>query len=148
WFNAAALQVASAVLRNIKDPDWRIYYQICFNFWKEAYVRYSVYLQVAKANLSFALKLKAITSRTAVAMIEELRMVGLHHEAPENAFLTAIVDYDMATKALEDSKMDVMARDFGSLTVAQPTGSLASSQDEPVLSKNWLDTVLREARES
>ncbi|KAI9158884.1 Acetyl-coenzyme A transferase nodX [Paramyrothecium foliicola] len=98
WFNFAILQIANAVLKNTADPDWRIYFQLCFNFWKEAYVRYRVYLKVAKANLALALRLGAIKGPEAVAMLDDLRSVGTHHVAPEDAFLTAIADFEMSSK--------------------------------------------------
>ncbi|KAI9150887.1 Serine/threonine-protein kinase Nek1 [Paramyrothecium foliicola] len=117
WFMAAVLQITSVILRAPEDPDWRIYFQLCFNFWREAYVRYRVYLKVAEANLSFAIQLGAIRSKTAVAMIAELRSVGHHHERPENAYLTAIVEYKEAPEEISSSKMDVMANKFRTLTV-------------------------------
>jgi hypothetical protein len=123
WFNAAVLEVMAAVLRDAHDPDRWIYFQLCHDYFKEAYVRYRVYLQVVKAVYTHAVELRAIESDTAAAMIEDLRAVGMHHEAPETAYLTAIVNYDMATKDLEKSRMDIIASNFPHLLASQSADS-------------------------
>ncbi|KAK2031991.1 hypothetical protein LX32DRAFT_650360 [Colletotrichum zoysiae] len=101
------------------DPEWKIYFQLCFDFWKEAYVRYRVYLQVVQAHLTIALRLGSIDRRTAVAMMGETRTVGTHHRAPEEAFLTSIADYKLAMEDLNGSSMDTLSRDFADLTVTR-----------------------------
>ncbi|KAK2006708.1 hypothetical protein LZ32DRAFT_79142 [Colletotrichum eremochloae] len=152
WFTAAVLQITSVVLRNTSDPDWRIYFQLCFNYWKEAYVRYRVYLQVVQANLTLALRLGAIGRRTAVAMMGEMRAVGKHHQVPEEATLTAIADYQLAMENLKNSKMDVLSRDFAGLAVTETAsgGGCSGGQPPPpshgngavASSSGWLKTVL------
>jgi hypothetical protein len=149
WPNAAVLQVFTVVLRNTNDADWRVYFQLCFSFWKEAYVRYRMYLQAAKASLTFALDRGVINSHVAVTMLDEARAAGLHHEAPEHAFLTAIAEYEMAAKGCKDVKLDVIAKEFTDMAVAEPMSDVeydddsASSQSSvPGPSHNWLRTVL------
>lgn len=150
WFTVAVLQVMSATLWNTNAADWKVYFQLCFNFWKEAYIRYRIYLNIAKANLYFALQLGVIERDTAVVMVNELRAVGAHHVDPENAINRAIADHQMAAKDLKDSKVDAMANEFTGLTVSHRTGDVecntavaASSQESEVApSHNWLKTVL------
>lgn len=140
----------SATLWNTNDPDWKVYFQPCFNFWKEAYIRNRIYLNIAKANLYFALQLGVIERDTAVAMVNELCAVGAHHVDLESAINRAIADHQMAAKDLEDSKVDAMANEFMDLTVSHRTHDVefdtvdaASSQKSEVApSHNWLKTVL------
>ncbi|RBR09333.1 uncharacterized protein FIESC28_09941 [Fusarium coffeatum] len=150
WFTVAVLQVMSATLWNTNAPDWKVYFQLCFNFWKEAYIRYRIYLNIAKANLYFALQLGVIERDTAVAMVNELRAVGAHHVDPENAINRAIADHQIAAKDFKDSKVDAMANEFTDLTVSHRTGDVecntddaaSSHESEVAPSHNWLKTVL------
>ncbi|CAG7557447.1 unnamed protein product [Fusarium equiseti] len=150
WFTVAVLQIMSATLWNTNDPDWKIYFQLCFNFWKEAYIRYRIYLKIARANLYFALQLGVIERDTAVALVNELRAVGAHHVDPESAINSAIADHRMAAKHLTDSRVDTMAKEFADLTLSQHTGDVerntadgaSSKESEVAPSHNWLKTVL------
>lgn len=112
-------------------------------------MRYRVYLQAVKASLTFALDQGVINSRVAVTMLNEARAAGLYHEAPEHAFLTAIAEYEMAAKGRKDVKVDVMAKEFTDMVVAEPMSDVEYDDDsafshssEPGSSHNWLRTVL------
>ncbi|KAM0242114.1 hypothetical protein ACHAP5_007351 [Fusarium lateritium] len=117
WFNSAILEVTVSLLKFTQDPDWRIYFQLCFLFWKEAYVRYRVYLEVAKANLVFARRRRKIGSRTAEEMLREVLSAGAHHDASDEVSLSALMDFEMASKDSQGNRMDILAKEVGSLVV-------------------------------
>lgn len=152
WFVLAMFQVCNAVLRNAaKDPDWRTYFQLCFNFLKEAYVRYRVYQQVTKATVTLATRQGAISSGEMAAMIDDASTVGLHHAAPHCAYTTAIVDYDMAAKDVEKAKIDYIAKQSSRLAIEQSSDVLeregsrsgTSCANNQEGTNSWRATVLR-----
>jgi len=113
WFNAALIQVSYAVLKDrVHNPHWQFYFRLCFCFWKELYVQYRVFYPIVQATLAFALQSGAIDTATATALIEELRTVGHHHEAPEGALTSAVLDFGLAMKNLQEAKMDCLAQQF------------------------------------
>jgi len=65
-----------------------------------------------QATLAFALQSGAVDSVTATALIEELRTVGHHHEAPEGALTSALLDFELAMKNLQEAKMDCLSQQF------------------------------------
>lgn len=48
-------------------------------------------------------------------MIDELKAVGKHHEAPEGAVTTAVLDFELAMRYLQAAKMDSIAEHFEDL---------------------------------
>ncbi|KAM0290474.1 hypothetical protein ACHAO9_004831 [Fusarium lateritium] len=117
WFNSAILEVTVSLLKFTEDPDWRIYFQLCFLFWKEAYVRYRVYLEVAKANLVFARRRKKIGSRAAEEMLREVLSAGAHHDASDDVSLSAVMDFEIASKGSQGSRIDILAKELDILAV-------------------------------
>ena len=119
WFNAAVLEITTSLLKSSGDPDWRIYFQLCFLFWKEAFVRYRVYLEVTKANVVFAQRHGRIGSQTANEMISEALAAGTHHEVAEEASLTALMDFETSLKDPQEVRMDILAREVADLSVLE-----------------------------
>ena len=112
------MQVSNSVLRDsAKDPHWLLYFGLCFNFWKEAYVRYRVIYQVVRATLSFALQLGVIHATEATAAMEELSAIGKHHEAPSQLLTGAVMDFKLAMENLQDAKIDAIANQFDNLVL-------------------------------
>jgi hypothetical protein len=116
WFNAAIIQVSYDVIKN-KDHDkhWFFYFRLCFSFWKELYRRYRVFYHIVQATLAFALQSGAITHNLTSKLIKELYTVGKHHEAPEGALTSAVLDFELAVNNLQASKMDSIAQQFDDL---------------------------------
>jgi hypothetical protein len=118
FISIAVAQVSYTVVKDTtQDPHWRFYFRLCFDFWKEAYVRYRVFYVVAQANLSHALQAGAISSAEARTMMGELQAVGIHHEAPEEALTSATFDFELAMKNQQGADIAAMAKQFDELVI-------------------------------
>jgi hypothetical protein len=113
-------------------------------------MRYRVYLQVVRAHLTVALRLGAIEAKTAIAMIDEMRIVGTHHRTPGDAILP-IADYQLAMEESKVSNMDTLSRDFADPTVSQIGDGSNGNLSKTLLShengtgptkSDWLETIL------
>jgi hypothetical protein len=113
WFNAAVIQLSYAILKNrAHDAEWFFYFRLCFHFWKDLYIRYPVFLPIVQASLVFAIKSGAINGSTARELMETMREVGRHHEAPEEALTTALLDFELAGRNLSKARMDFIGASF------------------------------------
>lgn len=91
WFNAVTLEVSNAMIQNpVNDLHWHFYIQVCFEFWKKAYVRYRIFYPALQAFLSLVLKSGAVGYDLANSVTEGLRNAAPHHDAPEVAVSSAI----------------------------------------------------------
>lgn len=48
-------------------------------------------------------------------MMKELRAVGMHHEAPEDATTTALLNFKLVMEKLQHGKINSIADEFGDL---------------------------------
>jgi hypothetical protein len=97
------------------DPEWFFYFQLCFGYWKDLYARYRVFFPIVQAALAFALQSGAINGHTASLLIEEIRVAGKHHDSPEESLTSAVLDFELAMKNLQQAKMDSIAKHFEEL---------------------------------
>ncbi|KAH7024809.1 uncharacterized protein B0I36DRAFT_387264 [Microdochium trichocladiopsis] len=106
---------------NDKDEDENtLYLNLCFSFWKEAYVRYRVYLQVAQANVFLSLRLGLVDRPQAARLMRELRSVGPHHDRPETASNSAVVDYESAARGeVGKGSIEYLAGEFRKVFVEE-----------------------------
>jgi hypothetical protein len=116
FFNAAALQVSEALLKTTtRDVSWKFYFWLCFQFWKEAYICYRVFFQIVRGTLAMALEAGAITSTEAKGMLEEFRNNGRHHDTPEDAVTSSILDFRRAVSNRQDAQIDALSKRFDEL---------------------------------
>ncbi|TWU71435.1 hypothetical protein ED733_002481 [Metarhizium rileyi] len=116
WFNTAIMRVSSELIKNAAtDPDWYFYFRLCLSFWKDTYVSYRPFRLIAQANLAAALQSGALRSNVAVAMMEEISATGRHHVASDEAVIRGLLDFDRATKNLEEAQIVTVARRFDEL---------------------------------
>jgi hypothetical protein len=116
WFNTAILQVSNEVIKSAAhDSDWYFYFQLCFAFWKNAYRSYRPFRLIAQASLAAALQSGALRGEDASAMMDEIREVGKHHVASDEAVISGLIDFDLATRSMHDAKMVTLARQFDEL---------------------------------
>jgi hypothetical protein len=106
-----------AIKSAAQDPDWYFYFRLCFEFWKECYRSYRSFMLIAQANLAAALQSGALRSDAADAMMEEIKSVGKHHAASEEAVISGLIDFDLATKTLQEAQMVTLARRFDELVM-------------------------------
>jgi hypothetical protein len=103
WFNTAILQVSNEVIKNAAhDSDWHFYFRLCFAFWKNAYRSYRPFRLIAQASLASALQSGALRGEDASAMMDE-------------AVISGLIDFDLATRSINDAKMVTLARQFDEL---------------------------------
>jgi hypothetical protein len=118
FINVAVAEVSYSILKTAtQDPHWRFYFRLCLDFWKDAYVRYRVFYVIVQANLSHALRAGAIDSAEARTMMDELRAVGKHHQAPERAVTTALFDFELAMKNQQGADVITIAKQFDDLVI-------------------------------
>ncbi|KAM0740065.1 hypothetical protein ACQRIT_005249 [Beauveria bassiana] len=116
FFNTAVMKVSIEVLKCADyDPDWYFYFRLCFQFWKDAFVCYRPFQLIAQANLAAALDCGALSSNTANAMMQEIRAVGKHHMASDEAVIQGLLDFDLATRSLQEAQIVAMAQRFDEL---------------------------------
>jgi hypothetical protein len=116
WFNTAILQVSNEVIKNAAhDSDWHFYFRLCFAFWKNAYRSYRPFRLIAQASLASALQSGALRGEDASAMMDEISRVGKHHVASDEAVISGLIDFDLATRSINDAKMVTLARQFDEL---------------------------------
>ncbi|KAM3490673.1 hypothetical protein MY3957_006078 [Beauveria namnaoensis] len=70
---------------------------------------------IAQANLAAALDCGALSSNTANAMMQEIRAVGKHHMASDEAVIQGLLDFDLATRSLQEAQIVAMAQRFDEL---------------------------------
>jgi hypothetical protein len=130
WFNTAILRVGTEMVKTSdSDPDWLFYFQLCFKFWKEAYVCYRPFRQIAQACLAAALELQALSSDTAATMLEEIADLGHHHVAVDEVVVGGILNVNRGPQSMEDSKIVTFAKRFEDLQMFDEltTGDLDST---------------------
>lgn len=133
WFNSVALEVASDLIQNpVDDPQWHLYFQACFEYWKRAYVRYRTFYPVTQALLSLAVKSGAIGYELATGMLDELRKAGLHYNASEAAISSAVLDFDLALAGKEKSNVEALVTQFDELVSLREFTTLEEDQESPV----------------
>ncbi|EJP69166.1 nitrate assimilation regulatory protein nirA [Beauveria bassiana ARSEF 2860] len=116
FFNTAVMKVSIEVLKCADyDPDWYFYFRLCFQFWKDTFVCYRPFQLIAQANLAAALDCGALSSNTANAMMQEIRAVGKHHMASDEAVVRGLLDFDLATRSLQEAQIVAMAQRFDEL---------------------------------
>jgi len=75
-------------------------------------VCHRVFHAVAQAGLAFALQSGAISSATAIEMMEQIRAAGRYHKAPDTVITYCILDFELAMDNLETSGIDHLADQF------------------------------------
>lgn len=104
WFNTAVLRVSVEVIKKaVHDPDWYFYFRLCVDFWKECYRSYRHFRLIAQANLVPALQSGILQTDAANAIIEDINGVGKHHSVPDEAIVSGLIDFDLATRTLEEA---------------------------------------------
>jgi hypothetical protein len=48
-------------------------------------------------------------------MMDEISRVGKHHVASDEAVISGLIDFDLATRSINDAKMVTLARQFDEL---------------------------------
>ncbi|KAJ4111465.1 hypothetical protein NW768_011819 [Fusarium equiseti] len=86
---------------------------------------------IAQANLAAALECGALDSDTASVMMEEISNVGKHHVAADEAVISGLLDFDLATKTLQEAQIVAVAKRFDELILfgELTTGCLDSTTD-------------------
>lgn len=95
------------IMYRATDPQWPFYYQLCFRYWKEMTKRYRIFYCVADTSLDFAVRSNAIDKATAKQMMEEMRAVGVHHPAPEEASSGQVLDFGRALSRLKSARSEL-----------------------------------------
>jgi hypothetical protein len=132
WFNTAALRVSLEVLKNTaKHPDWLVYFRLCFKYWTDTYFSFPSFRLIAQANLTVALEHGVLDRDTANAMMDDITSAGKHHKAADEAVISGLLDYDLATKSLQEAQMVTIARRFDELILFDEliTGDFESPAD-------------------
>jgi hypothetical protein len=113
WFNTAILRVSTEIIKHWNsDPEWYFYFQLCFQYWKEAYVCYRSFRLIAQANLAAALQYHALSGDIATTMLEEITALGQHHVAVDEAVVGGLFDVDRGPHSIEDSRIVTFAKRF------------------------------------
>jgi hypothetical protein len=115
WINAATMHISQAIMQDL--TDWHFCFRLCMQFWKEAYVCSRVMIHLVEASLSLAMQQGLITGQEAKAMTDEVRQLGRHHNTPEAAIATAVLDYNLAMSDPRRARMDVIASRFEELVM-------------------------------
>jgi hypothetical protein len=89
-----------------------LYFQLCFQYWKEAYVCYRSFRLIAQANLAAALQYHALSGDIATTMLEEITALGQHHVAVDEAVVGGLFDVDRGPHSIEDSRIVTFAKRF------------------------------------
>lgn len=76
---------------------------------------YRVMLPVLQGTLAIALQSGAIDGVEAKAMMEEFRIMGRHHNTPEDAVTSAILDLGLAISNPQDATMEAVSKQFDEL---------------------------------
>jgi hypothetical protein len=116
-FSAAVLHINNMIVRDINNPDWRFYFLLCMNFWKEAFVRHPCMKNVAQANLSLGMRTGSIKSNQARAIVKEIQARIRHHDMSEVA-ISCIFDFDQAIFMEDDgSRAQTLVEKFDELAI-------------------------------
>jgi hypothetical protein len=132
WFNTATLRVSTEVIKSAAyDSKWYVYFWLCCRFWKDAYRCYRSFRLIAQANLAAALQSGVLRGDSAKATLEEISNVGKHHMASYEAVIKGLIDFDLATRTLQEAQMDTIARRFDELLLFEEltTGALDSTTE-------------------
>jgi hypothetical protein len=119
-FNGAILQVSQSLLKHRHHhSSWKFYFGLCFQYWKEAYVCYRVFLPVFQGTMAMALESGAISSEEAKRLMEEFLMFGSHYEAPEEPNSAAFLDFELALSNPREATLDAMSKKFDEILAFQ-----------------------------
>lgn len=113
WINAATIHISHAIMQDL--TDWHFCFRLCMQFWKEAYVCSRAMLNLVEASLSLAMQQRLITGQEAKVMADEVRQMGQHHNTPEAAIASAVLDLNLAMSDPDRAKMNVIASRFEEL---------------------------------
>jgi hypothetical protein len=118
WFNTAIIRVSTEVIKSVtNDPNWYLYFRLCSAFWRDAYRCYRSFRLIAQANFAAALQCGALRGDDASAMMEEIIGVGKHHVASDEAVISGLLEFDLATRTIQDAQMVTLARQFDELVM-------------------------------
>ncbi|PVH97206.1 nitrate assimilation regulatory protein nirA [Periconia macrospinosa] len=116
WFNCIVLEVATDLIKNpVRDAHWHFYFEICFEYWKKAYVKYRAFYAIARAMLSSALNAKVVEYDFVAQKKEELRNAAPYHDAPQGAVSSARLTFELALAGTEEASIDHLATQLDEL---------------------------------
>lgn len=108
-----ALQyVATSVLKDIEDPEWKFYFLVCIESYQKMYTQYPILSMAVQGLLTLALRKKALTTGEARDLMDQVPVVP---RQPDDAQF--ILDMDMVLETIEDAKAKSIARSFDDLVL-------------------------------
>lgn len=117
-FDAAVVHLSSITVQQAaKDPSWKFFFRLCFDYWKDVYVCYRVFAGVVPAHLALALQARAITVSEARLLHEEFKAVGRHHRAADEVLTDSYVDFHKAIRKQHGATMHELVERFVELMV-------------------------------
>ncbi|KDN63562.1 hypothetical protein CSUB01_09347 [Colletotrichum sublineola] len=97
-----------ALLEDRTEPMWRFYFLLCLQCWRDLYVCYPLFRNVAQTFLSIAVQKNAFTSTEAKELMEYIDNYGRHHAKGAEALTTFF--FDLSAGAVSEFHIDAMAR--------------------------------------
>ncbi|KAK2009234.1 hypothetical protein LZ32DRAFT_620785 [Colletotrichum eremochloae] len=97
-----------ALLEDRTEPMWRFYFLLCLQCWRDLYVCYPLFRNVAQTFLSIAMQKNAFTSTEAKELMEYIDNYGRHHAKGAEALTTFF--FDLSAGAVSEFHIDAMAR--------------------------------------
>ena len=111
-WHVALLYVATAALKDTKDPEWRFYFVTCIESYQKMYRSFPIMSMAVQGLLTLALRKKAITTGEARDLMYKVPAIP---REPDDARF--VLDMDLVLKTSEDAKVNNIARDFDNLVL-------------------------------
>ncbi|KJZ80085.1 hypothetical protein HIM_00799 [Hirsutella minnesotensis 3608] len=127
-FNAALVVLSNALLAELRDDNWREYFLLCVYCWRDLYVCYPIFHNIAHGFLTVALQNGCITGLEATAIMAEVRGRGRHHETSHEVNITFACNLDLTMQSSWEATIDVVARNSEDFVVSDQ--SLAGGSAE------------------
>jgi hypothetical protein len=96
--------------------SWKLFFRLCFDYWKGVYVCYRVFASIVPAHLSIALQ-AGHHGKKARLLNHEFLAVGIHQRVADEVLTDSSVDFHKAIRKGTGAKMDELAGKFEQLVL-------------------------------
>ena len=119
YVNAGLVQLVNYCLKHQSDADARPLFLFCVRYWRDLYICYPMFIEVAKAYLSMAIRDDLLTTKEATQLIDEVGLQGQHHDTTEQPIINFIADTDLVYDDPKEAEASRLARRFAQLGLFQ-----------------------------